>query len=190
VKTLLVRAIAASLLVAAVVTLASLLQTPKYETSARVQVDFRKQSDGQTHPLPNSSQLRELVREITVDIDRRPVAEEAIRRLGLRMDPAEVLDNLTARQVEASRFIRLTYTDTDAKRAKEVANTVGEIASERFSKAGAGSPGGNLTTTLVRRAPVPETPVSPKPLRNGLLALVVGLVLSAALIAGREFLRR
>ena len=32
-------------------------------------------------------------------IDTRPVADEAIRRLGLQMKPAELLDRLTVEQV-------------------------------------------------------------------------------------------
>jgi capsular polysaccharide biosynthesis protein len=40
-------------------------------------------------------------------IDSRPVAEEVIGRLGLRMEPAELLDNLTIELVENTSFIVL-----------------------------------------------------------------------------------
>jgi len=63
------------------------------------------------------------------------------------------------------------------------------VSSERISDAGARSPA-NITAAVYEKATIPDTPGSPKPLRNGLLALVVGLVLSAALIAGYELLRR
>jgi capsular polysaccharide biosynthesis protein len=52
--------------------------------------------------------------------------------------------------------------------------------------------GSQLTANVYGKAVVPESPVSPKPLRNGLFTLVVGLVLASlgALIAGRGLLRR
>jgi len=54
---------------------------------------------------------------------------------------------------------------------------VGRVASERFSKISLGkSP---ISATLVP-ASLPDEPVSPKPVRNGLVALVVGLALVAA----------
>ncbi len=70
---------------------------------------------------------------MVVIIDSRPVAEEAIRRLGFGISPDELLDNLTAEQIETSRFVRLTYADSDPEKVREVANTVGQVASERIS---------------------------------------------------------
>jgi capsular polysaccharide biosynthesis protein len=50
-------------------------------------------------------------------IDSRPVAEDVIQRLGLRMEPAELLDSLSVEQVEGTSFLRLRYEDTDPERA-------------------------------------------------------------------------
>ena len=153
----------------------------------------KEPSDGRIHPIPNSPpvlSLQKLAQTMMVTIDSRPVAKEAIRSLGLKgMSPDELLDNLTVEQVETSQVIRLTYADTDPERAKEVANTVGRVASERVSKTRVAS-NNNLDAIVYERARAPKAPVSPKPLRNGLIALVVGLVLSAGLIAVRERLRR
>jgi capsular polysaccharide biosynthesis protein len=193
-------AIAASLLVAAVVTVESLLQTPKYEASALVRVDFQKRSDKQTNqtgsgeefqtlPLPSEGR-RQLIRMMVTTIDARPVAQRAVRRLGLRMSAEELLNNLTVEQVQASPFIRLSYTDTDAKRARQVVSTLAEVASEDRIELGSREAGATLRATVYEKARVPHAPTSPKPLRNGLLALVVALALSAALVAGYEFLRR
>jgi hypothetical protein len=41
--------------------------------------------------------------------------------------------------------------------------------------------GSNITATVFEKAAIPYTPVSPHPLRNGLLTLVVGLALCAML---------
>jgi capsular polysaccharide biosynthesis protein len=179
------RAMVAVVLVAWAVTSASLMQTPTYEASAHVWVDQKQgnQHGGEIQPLPPPSQLQELTPMLTYAIDSRPVAQESIQLLGLRMEPAELLDNLTVEQVESTRFIRLTYEDTDAVRAQQIANTVGEVSSEFISEGSMG--GSNLTATVQDKASVPESPVSPDPLMNGLLTLVIGLVLCAGTVVVR-----
>jgi hypothetical protein len=94
------------------------------------------------------------------------------------MSPGELLSNLTTEPVEDTQFVRLSYTDTDPGRARRVVNAVGREASEYVSAA-AGADG--MTATLFEEASLPEAPASPKPFRNGLFALVAGLVLCAGL---------
>jgi len=110
-------------------------------------------------------------------IDSRPVAEEAIQRLNLDMTPAELLDNLTIEQLDSTSFIVLTYEDTDPERAQAIANTGGKVSSELISQRSTGD--SQLRATVVEKAALPESPVSPDPLRNGLLTLVIGLMLCA-----------
>jgi hypothetical protein len=119
-------------------------------------------------------------------IDSRPVAEEVIGRLGLRMEPAELLDKLTVEQVKSpieqvvgGNLIRLTYEGNDSVEATQVVNTLGEVSSELISERSAA--GSNITATVYDKAVVPDSPVSPNPLRTGLLTLVIGLVLCAGL---------
>ncbi len=107
-------------------------------------------------------------------IDSHPVAEETIRRLNLDMTSAELLDNLTIEQVENTSFIVLTYEDTDPARATYIANTVGEVSSELISD--------GVQISVWEKASLPTTPVSPHPLRNGLLTLVIGLVLCVGVV--------
>jgi len=165
------------------VTLSGLQQTPTYEASAQVWVD-QKPGDQQTYVSgsgemiktlpPKGEGLQAIIQSLVYAIDSRPVAEKAIGRLGLQMGAAELLDNLTVEQVENTSFIVLTYEDTDPERAKRIVNTVGEVSSELISERSR-----DLTATVVEKAAVPATPVSPRPLRNGLLTLVIGLMLFA-----------
>jgi capsular polysaccharide biosynthesis protein len=120
-------------------------------------------------------------------IDTRPVAQETIRRLGLKMSPEELLGKLGIEQVESTNFIRLSYKGTDPARAKQIANTLGQVSSERISQIRVA--GSNITATVYEKALEPDTPISPTPLRNGLLTLVIGLALSVGLMAGRGVLR-
>src|SRR5829696_5685379 len=187
------RAEVASLLVAVAVGVASFLQTPKYEASAQVWVD-QKQGPQQTNLagsgemiLTDPKGLQALIGGMVNATGSRTLAEETIRRLGLRMEPAELLDNLTVEQIENTSFIVLTYEGTDPVQAKQIANMAGEVSSELISERSVA--GSKLRALVYEEATEPTTPVSPKPLRNGLNTLVVGLALSAALMSGHGALR-
>jgi capsular polysaccharide biosynthesis protein len=169
-----VRAMVAVVLVAMAVTWAGLLQTPTYEASARVLVG---QDGERSQPRIPLVDLQNVIVMMTRAIDSRPVAEEAIRRWELEMTPDMVLANLTVQQVEGTQFIVLTYEDTNPMRARQIANTVGEVSSELISERSS-----NLTATVWEKAALPESPVSPHPLRNGLLTLVIGLMLCAGTV--------
>jgi capsular polysaccharide biosynthesis protein len=76
-------------------------------------------------------------------------------------------------------FINITYESSDAKMAQVIANAIGQVVSQMSSEVSLGE--SRITTTLWKPAMLPRTPASPKPLRNGLLTLVVGLALVASL---------
>jgi capsular polysaccharide biosynthesis protein len=154
---------------------ASLLQTPTYQATAQVWVDWEQEGPWKT------LEYRELpTQEFMHAIGTRSVAQDARRRLGLQMGSAELLDNLTVEQVEGTSFIVLTYEDTNRVRAQRIVNTVGNVSSESISERSK-----DLMAKLYEKAAVPENPVSPHPWRNGLLTLVTGLVLSAVLALPR-----
>jgi capsular polysaccharide biosynthesis protein len=167
------------------VTSASLQQAPTYEASAQVWVG-QKQGTGngkiQLIPLaPTPETLQTIILTMIHTIDSRPVAEETIQRLGLQMKPSELLDSLTVEQIEGTQFIRLTYEGNDPVEATKIVNTVSEVSSERISPISA--VGSKFTATVWEKAVVPDSPVSPHPLRNGLLTLVIGLVLCVGAVA-------
>jgi capsular polysaccharide biosynthesis protein len=145
---------------AGVAVVATRLQPPEYDASALLRVD--------EYASPTGTD----VQRVATTIGSRAVAEETIRRLGLLMDPAELLDNLTARRAYTSRIVRLTYADTEPYRAMQIANALAEVASERVSNNG-------VATSVYKKASLPYTPVSSKAFRNGLAALAAGLVLGA-----------
>jgi capsular polysaccharide biosynthesis protein len=164
---------------------ASYLQPPTYEASAQVWVD-QKPGDQQMGSLanqagsgemiktlpPKGAGLQAIIQPLVYAIDSRPVAEEAIQRLNLDMTSAELLDNLTVEQIEDTSFIVLTYEDTSPVRAKQIVNTVGEVSSKLISDRSR-----TFTATVYEKAAVPDSAVSPHPLRNGLVTLVIGLAL-------------
>jgi capsular polysaccharide biosynthesis protein len=188
------RVAVASLLLVVAVGMASLLQTPRYEASAQVWVDQRSPAQEmgsgkiQLIPLaPTPEKVEKISQAMAGAIDTRPVAEEVIQRLELEMSPAELLDNLTVEPLESTSFIVLSYKGTDPVQAKQIANTVGEVSAKLISERSAA--GSKLRATVHEEAAIPPTRVSPDPLRNGLLTLVVGLALSVGLMTWRGVLR-
>jgi uncharacterized protein involved in exopolysaccharide biosynthesis len=160
------------------------LRTPLYEASATVLVG---QEQGQGDSPARVDELQSLIPSAVEIITTRPVAEEAIERLELAMDPGAVLENLSAQQtIESGQLIELTYTDSDAKRAQRVVNAVGEVASERIS--GLPMSAHDIKATVVEAATVPRMPEEPDPLRNGILAAALGLMLGFGLAFVMEVL--
>jgi protein tyrosine kinase modulator len=164
---------------------ASLWQTPTYEASAQVWVD-QKQGDQQTNLAGTVEGLQTIILTMIHAIDSRPVAQEAIQRLELDMTPAELLDNLSIEQVESTSFIVLTYRGNDRVEATKIVNTVGQVSSELISERSAA--GSQLTANVYEEAMVPDSPVSPDPLRNGILAAIFGVMLGVGLALLMEYL--
>ena len=168
------RAMVAVVLVALTVVGASLSMTPQYEASTKVLIG-KQGSEGPALGMED----QHLTLTLAAAARSRPIAEDAIERLGLSTRPDVFLERLQAEPIENTQFIELSYTDPDPVRAQRVANTVGDVLSQRVSEADAR--GSGMTATLWERAMVPEEPTSPNPLRNGLLALVSGLLMCAGL---------
>ncbi len=161
-------------------------QTPVYEASAKLVVG-QKPGASQDSDLQNNTEGLQLILPSVVEaVPTRPVAEEVIQRLGLKgMKPAELLENLSVEQEGSTVFIQLSYKDADPERAQRIVNTVGVVSSERIPEA-IGSV--DITVTMYEDALVPGSPASPDPLRNGILALLFGLMLGTGLALLTEYL--
>jgi capsular polysaccharide biosynthesis protein len=167
------RLMVAIVFVAVTVAVASLSKTPQYETSTMMLIG-QEQDD-----VPQLEELQHVTQTMAEAAHSRAVAEDAIERLGLSTTPEVFLERLEVEPIENTQFIEISYTDPNPQRAQRVANAVGDVLSRQVSEV---SPDVNATTATVwQQAPIPEEPVSPNPLRNGLLALVMGLMLCVGL---------
>jgi succinoglycan biosynthesis transport protein ExoP len=156
----------------------TLWQTPVYEASAKLVVG-QKPGVTQDYFLLDNVEGFQLILPSVVDaIDSPPLAEEVIQRLGIRMEPSELLENLSVEQEGSTVFIQLSYKDADPERAQRIVNTVGVVSSERIPEA-IGS--ADTTVTMYEDALVPGSPASPDPLRNAALALILGLMVGPVL---------
>jgi capsular polysaccharide biosynthesis protein len=158
----------------------SLQQAPKYVASIKILIGQEKGGEGTPGGLGGEVQgLQQITQTMAEGVNSRPVVEPVVRQLNLQTTPENIQQNLNVQQVGATQFIQVDYEDTNPERAQRVANAVGDAFSQQVSEV---SPSANaVTATVWEGAKLPEEPVSPKPARNGLLALALGVMLGVAL---------
>ena len=161
----------------------SLEQTPTYQASIMILVG---QERGLGATPQDSGALQDMTPTMAEAIQSRPVAESVIERLDLQVSPEYVLQNLSAEPVPETVFITVNYSDPNAKTAQRVAEAVGVAFSDRVEEATPKD--SNITATIWEHAQTPGGPSSPNPVRNGVWALLLGLMLGVGLAFLLEYL--
>lgn len=161
----------------------SLTQAPVYQASVQMLVGQERGLEGNAG---NIVALQDLTQTMAAAIDSRPVAEGVIERLDLEMTPEELLRGLNAEPLPETQFVQIYYDDEDPEVARDVANGVGLVFSEQISDVSPGA--SDITATVWEQATTPDAPVSPEPVRNGVLALMLGLFLGLGLAFLLEYL--
>jgi capsular exopolysaccharide synthesis family protein len=179
----------------------SLMQTPQYETSARVLLVVQKvignAADAPDQPeqveqapdsLQGDAQTIELYAVTMAQaLPNTQVAEKVVRRLDLEMSPSDLLDRLTVESVPETSLIEITVTDSDPENAREIANAVAEAASEETVPVDQLAKN-TVTAVTWEDAQTPESPITPQPFRNALIGLVMGIILGVGLAFLLEYL--
>jgi capsular exopolysaccharide synthesis family protein len=172
----------ATVLTGAVVGL-SMAQTPVYEASTEILVG---QESGVTIDPNYAMGLQQLTQTMVGAVSSRPVAKAVIRQENLQMTPEELLGHLSVEQEPNTQWIQVSYSDVSPERAQRLANAVSDVFSKRVSEVNSSATA--ITVTVWERAVVPDAPVSPNPVRSGLLALAVGLIIGVGLAFLLEYL--
>ena len=155
------------------------LQVPMYEASVKMVVGQEQEPGRPSSVSSDVAGLEQFARTAAEVAETLPVAEEVVRELNLDMTASQLLGSMSVEPVATTQVIQINYVDPDPQRAKQIADTIGEVFSRQISEV---SPNANaITATLWERAQVPQAPISPNPLRNAFLALILGVVLAAGL---------
>jgi len=166
----------------------SLMQTPLYEASTTIMIGEEKGKNALDEPLLNEVDgLQELTLMMAKALDSRRMAEVTIRQLDLQTPAGAFVENLSAEQVADTAFIKITYKGESPREAKLIVETVSDLFPEQFSDVKLGTTG-SITAKTWEPAVVSVDPVSPNPVRYGLVALVVGLLLGVGLAFLSEYL--
>jgi capsular polysaccharide biosynthesis protein len=157
----------------------SLLQEPTYESSVLIVVG--ENTTGDTNAAPDVADLQELTLTVAKAVPTTPVAEAVVERLE---DPPEggagaVLANSSAEPDPGTVFVNVSYRASDPERAQLIADTIGIVLSEKIPEMNLGA--NAITATVWEPATLPETPLSPDPIRNGIIGLMLGSLLGLVL---------
>jgi len=151
-------------------------QTPTYETSILVLIGQKQSGDPPTSLQGDVYGLQQVTQTVATAASTGPIIDGVAEKLDL--DPPTLPGSLSAEPIEGTTFVEMYYQDTDPKRAQLIANTAGDVLSKRISEV---SPGSGITATVWEEASTPGSPVSPDPVRNILLGLLLGVMVGVGL---------
>lgn len=164
------------------------LQTPQYASTARLFVTTSQTNE--TQLLQGGQFSAQRVKSYADLITSRELAQRVIDDTGLKVEPRELTDRVSAEAVLDTVNLDITVTDPDAHQAQVIAQSYAEQLTDlvRELETPAGQTEAPIKATIVDAASFSDAPVSPQPKRNLALGLVVGLMLGFGLAVLRELL--
>jgi capsular polysaccharide biosynthesis protein len=153
-------------------------QTPTYETSVLVLIGQKQ--DGKAVPTSLQSDvqgLQQITETVATAATTDPIVDGVAQKLNL--GSSTLPGNLSAEVITGTTFVQVFYKDTDPERAQRIVDAAGQVLSARISEVSPGT--GSVTATVWQAAAVPESPVSPDPVRNVLLGLLLGVMVGVGL---------
>jgi receptor protein-tyrosine kinase len=171
--------------VAAVVTFNT---TPLYESKARLFISTVDESTSTAYQGGLFATQR--VASYADLVTGRELAQRVIDDLGLDVEAKDLTEQITATVVPETVILEISVQDPAPRRAQRIAKSASEQLKEFVSELETppGQSNAPIKATVVDSASLPEVPVSPKPLRNLGLGLVLGLLLGLGLAVMRELL--
>ena len=157
--------------------------SPVYEanTTLIVNAEQGKETDALTGDQLNVTQkLTVTYGEI---IKSRSVIDEVIKKLDLDKSYEEVVKSINISPVKDTQIISITVQDTNAKRAKDIANTIPTIFTKevkRITKAN--------SVEVIDKAITPESPVKPNKVMNIAIAAVLGVMIGLFIVFILEYM--
>ncbi len=175
------------LVIAAAITFTT---TPLYESQAQIFVSTPASTLDISALATGSSFSQQRVKSYAQIINSPKTLEPVIQRLGLKMDATTLSSMVTASAPLDTVLISLTVTDTDPKRAAEIANAVADqfgitVGDLELHGIGVDSP---VKVSTVKDAIPAGSPASPKKAINLALGLLLGFGLGIGLASLRKLL--
>lgn len=151
-----------------------LTRTPLYQSNTTiVLVGESKSGYSQTESQLNQN----LIGTYSQIIKSRKVLNQVIKNLDLKMSVDELANSITTSSVEETEIIKITVDDPNAKQAKKITNEVAEVFAKEIKDIY------NLENVeIIDKAELAKTPYNVNYLKDNVIYLVIGLVLSFGVV--------
>ncbi|QGG40017.1 polysaccharide biosynthesis tyrosine autokinase [Aeromicrobium yanjiei] len=163
--------------------------TPQYASSARLFVSTQGSTDdAQANQGGQFSVQR--VKSYADLLTGQAIARRVIDDLGLEESPSALAGQISASSKLDTVILAVTVTDPDPERARLLSDAVARVFVEYVAELETppGRDEATIKATIVDPASVPGSPISPQPMRNISLGLLIGLLLGAGVALLRETL--
>ena len=155
----------------------SVRQMPTYE--ATVQMLVSQKNPGGPNLGGDIGGLQDATLTVAEMVPSMHVAQEVVEQLNLPdLSAEDVLRNMSVEPNPGTMVIDVSYTYTAAnaqmakERAQLIANAIGEVSTKKIGDAMVGA--NPIVFRVWNEATLPENPVSPNPVRNSIIALLLG----------------
>ncbi len=149
--------------------------TPKYESTTKIYIINRQSNETLTYSdLQTGTQLTKDYQEL---VTSRPVLEEVRAELGLQIDNDELKDKITVTVPTDTRIVTITVEDAEPQVAQAIANAIRISASSHISDVM-----NTEAVNVVEEGNLPDSPSSPKVIRDTFIGAVVGIFFAVAII--------
>ena len=158
--------------------------SPKYKAAALFYVNNSSFSVGDASlslTTGDISASRNLVKSYIVILNTRSSLNDVIDYAGVDRSYSEVRSMISASAVDETEIFQVVVTSTDPYEAEKIANAITYILPKRIANIIDGT-----SAKVVDAAVLPSGPSSPSYSKNVIIGFLIGVVLSAGLIAVRE----
>lgn len=163
--------------------------TPQYKSTARLFVTTQSSDTGSD--LNQGGQFSaQRVTSYADLVKSRELAETVVTSLNLDVPATEVSSQVSATVVPDTVNLEISVTDPSPRQAQALAQTYAESLVDlvRQLETPAGQTTAPIKATVVDSATLPTDPVSPQPIRNLALGLVLGLLVGIGIAFLRDLL--
>ncbi|WP_174614774.1 YveK family protein [Virgibacillus ihumii] len=173
---LIITLIVAAALISAIVTFYVL--TPNYEASSQFIVNQSQQKQDTPYSVTDIQTSQQLINTYNIIIKSPAILEEVVNELNLDISAAQLQNKLTVSSAEKSQVVTVKVTDPNPNQAQKIANTTVSVFQKKIPDIM------NVNNvSILSKADVGENPapISPKPMLNIAIAIVLGGMIGVGL---------
>ena len=157
------------------------LVTPRYQSSVMFYINNSERTEDRDLSWDDISASRSLVQTCIVILNARSTLQDVIGQADVGRTYEQLRDMIDARAVDDTEILRVDVSAPDPREAERIANAIACVLPERIAEIVEGA-----SVKVVDTAVVASWPSSPGYLRNAVLGLLLGMVLTVVGIMLRE----